>query len=320
MKLVVITGCLGLIGSHVTRACLNRGWKVYGVDKCTYAANLRFIEEFNKSKNFTFVKKDIAELDYLPDCDYVINVAAESHVGNSIVRSSEFIHSNVVGVQNLLDLIRFKQDNVCKKPVFFHFSTDEVYGDIVKGEHHETDFLKPSNPYSSSKAAADMLIYGWARTYGLEYNIIRPTNNYGIGQYPEKLIPLSVKMLLRKQKIRLHDNGTPMRNWLHASDTAEAVIKIIEQGQVNEIYNVAGGFEQKNIHTVEKIIKSYFNVSLEESMDISNYIDLSFIRQGQDVRYALNDNKLRSLGWEPKKIFDNEIQSIVSYYKDNFSW
>jgi len=127
-------------------------------------------------------------------------------------------------------------------------------------------------------------------------------------------------MLLRKQKIRLHDNGTPMRNWLHASDTAEAVIKIIEQGQVNEIYNVAGGFEQKNIHTVEKIIKSYFNVSLEESMDISNYIDLSFIRQGQDVRYALNDNKLRSLGWEPKKIFDNEIQSIVSYYKDNFSW
>jgi dTDP-glucose 4,6-dehydratase len=317
MKLVVITGCLGLIGHHVTRQCLSMGYQVYGIDKLTYAANWKYIDELSQSPNFTFKKGDIATLDYLPDCDYVINVAAESHVGNSIVGSSEFIHSNVTGVQNLLDLIRAKQDNVCKRPILFHFSTDEVYGDIVEGEHMETDFLKPSNPYSSSKAASDMLIYGWARTYGLEYIILRPTNNYGIGQYPEKLIPLSVKQLIRGKKIRLHDAGEPIRNWLHAADTARAVTTIIEAGKVNEIYNVAGGFEQKNYDTVSKIINAYHN---DLGLDISEYIDLSHVRQGQDVRYALNDDKLRALGWAPQRIFDEEIKEIVHYYKNNFIW
>ena len=177
MKLVVITGCLGLIGSHVTRQCLEKGWKVYGIDKCTYAANEEFLVEFTLNPNFTFVKEDIATLKQLPDCDYVINVAAESHVGNSIVDSTDFITSNVVGVKNLLDLIRQKQQNVSERPVFFHFSTDEVYGDIAKGAHVETDILKPSNPYSASKAAADMLVMAWGRTYGLKYLILRPTNN-----------------------------------------------------------------------------------------------------------------------------------------------
>ena len=197
MKLVVITGCLGLIGSYVTRKCLEKGWQVYGIDKCTYAANTEFIDEFISYDNFTFVKEDIAKLKYLPHCDYVINVAAESHVGNSIVDSGDFIHSNVVGVKNLLDLIRNKPENVESKPVFFHFSTDEVYGDITKGQHIESDILKPSNPYSASKAAADMLVLAWARTYDIKYNILRPTNNYGMGQYPEKLIPICVKQLRR---------------------------------------------------------------------------------------------------------------------------
>ena len=320
MKLVVITGCLGLIGHYVTRQCLSMGYKVYGIDKLTYAANYQYIRELQQHKNFTFKKADIATLDYLPDCDYVINTAAESHVGNSIVSSSEFIHSNITGVQNLLDLIRAKQGNVSKRPVLFHFSTDEVYGDIVEGEHTESDFLKPSNPYSSSKAAADMLIYGYARTYGIDYIILRPTNNYGVGQYPEKLIPLSVKLLMRDQKIRLHDAGEPTRNWLHSADTARAVTTIIESGKTNEIYNVAGGFEQRNYDTVLKIIKSYFGKPLDLEIDISDYIDLSHVRQGQDVRYALNDDKLRALGWKPERVFDEEINSIVSYYKNNFKW
>jgi len=312
MKLVVVTGCLGLIGHHVTRQCLSLGYKVYGIDKLTYAANYEYIAELQQHKGFTFKRGDIATLDYLPDCDYIINTAAESHVGNSIVNSSEFIHSNITGVQNLLELIRLKQGNVCKKPVLFHFSTDEVYGDIISGEHTEDDFLKPSNPYSSSKAAADMLIYGYARTYGIDYIIFRPTNNYGIGQYPEKLIPLSVKLLMRDKRIRLHDAGEPIRNWLHSADTARAVTTIIESGKVNEIYNVAGGFEQKNYDTVCKVIKSYFNRPLES--------DLEHVRPGQDVRYALNDDKLRDLGWKPERTFDEEINSIVSYYKNNFKW
>lgn len=254
MKLVVITGCLGLIGSHLTKQCLDMGWQVYGIDSVTYAANKNLIYEFGEYDNFTFVKEDIANLDYLPDCDYVINVAAESHVGNSIVDSNDFIHTNVLGVKNLLDLIRKKQYNVSEQPIFLHFSTDEVYGDIETGSHVETDILKPSNPYSASKASSDMLIFAWARTYGIKYIILRPTNNYGIGQYPEKLIPVSVKMLQRGKKIRLHDEGEPIRNWLHADDTAAAVVKIIESGNVNEIYNIAGGFEQKIKKQFEKLL------------------------------------------------------------------
>ncbi len=315
-KLVVITGCLGLIGSHVTRQCLDLGWKVYGVDCCTYAANMQFLDEFGRCKNFTFVKENIATLKYLPDCDYVINIAAESHVGNSIIDSTDFIESNIVGVKNLLDLIRNKPENVTDRPIFFHFSTDEVYGDITEGEHVETDILKPSNPYSASKAAADMLILAWARTYGINYLILRPTNNYGIGQYPEKLIPVTVKLLNRGKKIKLHDKGEPIRNWLHADDTASAVVTLINSGTYNEIYNVAGGFEQKNIVTVAKILKKYFG--RERKLD--RFLDLTHVREGQDIRYALNDDKLRSLGWEPNKIFDVEIGSIVQYYKHNFKW
>ena len=316
MKLVVITGCLGLIGSHVTRQCLKKGWKVYGIDCCTYAANEEFLTDFYHYPNFTFVEKDIATLKYLPDCDYVINIAAESHVGNSIIDSTDFMTSNVMGVKNLLDLIRQKQANVSDRPVFFHFSTDEVYGDITQGEHIETDILKPSNPYSASKAAADMLVMAWGRTYDLKYLILRPTNNYGIGQYPEKLIPLTVKLLMRNKKIKLHDKGEPIRNWLHSDDTASAVVALIEAGKDDGIYNVAGGFEQKNIDTVSKVIECYFG----EKRNLSEYLDLSYAREGQDVRYALNDNKLRSIGWSPQKSFDHELKHIVEHYKNNFKW
>ncbi len=315
MKIVYITGCLGFIGSYVTRRCLERGWKVYGIDKCTYAANRSLLREFEAYENFKFERTDIKDLEHLYDCDYVINTAAESHVGNSIVDSEAFIESNITGTKNLLDLIRFKQENVSKRPIFFHFSTDEVYGDIESGEHIETDLLHPSNPYSAAKAAADMLVLAWARTYNIEYIILRPTNNYGIGQYPEKLVPLSVKNLQRGLKIRLHNDGTPVRNWLHADDTARAVMTIIDAGVRNEIYNVAGGFEQPNHETVRKIIKSY-----NAADNWKDYVDFTYSRQGQDVRYALNDTKLRALGWTPQKKFDDEIEAIVSYYKDNFIW
>jgi dTDP-glucose 4,6-dehydratase len=316
MKIVYITGCLGFIGSYVTRKCLKRGWHVYGIDKCTYAADPSLLKEFSKYENFRFEKTDINDLAHLYDCDYVINVAAESHVGNSIIDSESFINSNIVGVKNLLDLVRLKPVNVAKRPVFFHFSTDEVYGDIDSGKHVESDRLKPSNPYSAAKAGADMLVLAWSRTYNIEHIILRPTNNYGIGQYPEKLIPLTIKNFNREMKIRLHNDGTPIRNWLHADDTAEAVLKIIDSGKTNEIYNVAGGFEQKNIDTVRKVIKEYY-----ESVDNwRDYVDFSYKREGQDVRYALDDQKLRSLGWTPKKVFDDEIESIVRYYKNNFKW
>jgi len=316
MKIVYITGCLGFIGSYITRKCLERGWMVRGIDKITYAANENLLEEFRSYSNFFFERIDIKDLTFLYDCDYVINTAAESHVGNSIINSDKFINSNIVGVKNLLDLIRNKPVNCNKRPIFFHFSTDEVYGDIEMGAHTEKDLLKPSNPYSAAKASADMLVMAWSRTYDIEYIILRPTNNYGIGQYPEKLIPLAVKNLMRGKKIHLHNQGTPIRNWLHAADTAEAVIAIIESGKVNEIYNVAGGFEQTNIDTVKKIIKAFYGTL----NNWEQHVDLNAQREGQDVRYALDDDKLRALGWKPQKVFDNEMAPIVQYCKDKFIW
>lgn len=314
MKIVYITGCLGFIGSYVTKTCLEKGWYVKGVDKMTYASNKDLLDEFNKYPNFSFVHSDINDLKFLYDCDYIINTAAETHVGNSITNSDEFIHSNINGVHNLLELIRNHRGEHSEKPILLHFSTDEVYGDIEEGEHFETDLLKPSNPYSSTKAAADMLITAWSRTYNLPYIIVRPTNNYGVGQYVEKLIPKVCKYLKLERKIPLHNGGSPIRNWLHAQDTADAITMIIESGIKNEIYNICGGFEQTNLEVVKKILM------LNNMNEIEKYMDLTYSRPGQDVRYALNDDKLRALGWKPKKIFDVELSDIVEFYKNKFIW
>jgi dTDP-glucose 4,6-dehydratase len=316
MKIVYVTGCLGFIGSYVTRLALEQGWYVKGVDKMTYAANKDLLDEFKTYKNFSFVHSDINDLEFLYECDYVINTAAETHVGNSIVSSEEFVHSNVNGVHKLLELIRKYRGEGDKKPTLLHFSTDEVYGDINSGEHIETDILRPSNPYSATKAAADQLITAWSRTYKMNYIIIRPTNNYGIGQYTEKLIPKAIKYLGLGKKIPLHNNGLPIRNWLHANDTARAVIKIVDSGIQNEIYNICGGFEQSNIDTVKQIIDNYY----PEYKDINDCCDFSVSRPGQDVRYALNDDKLRKLGWKPEEVFESGLPNIISYYKKNFIW
>jgi dTDP-glucose 4,6-dehydratase len=317
MKVVYVTGCLGFIGSYVTQACLDQGWYVYGIDKCTYASNLSKLNEFLDNPKFKFEKQDICDLHRLVDCDYFINTAAETHVDNSIRKSEDFVHSNINGVYNILELLRTYQKEGYIVPTFIHFSTDEVYGDIVDGDHIETDVLRPSNPYSATKAAADQLIIAWARTYKVPYVILRPTNNYGIGQYVEKLIPKACKFLTLGRKIPLHAEGKPIRNWLHAKDTANAVLKIIENDAKNEIFNIAGGFEQSNIRTVEKILDNYFEKHIENPND---YINFGLTRPGHDIRYALNDDKLKNLGWKPLAKFDEEIVQIVKYYKDNFVW
>jgi dTDP-glucose 4,6-dehydratase len=312
-KIVYVTGCLGFIGVHVTRACLDKGWYVIGVDKGTYASNFNFLAEFNQNPNFKFIAKDINELDKLYDCDYIINTAAETHVDNSIEDSDQFVHSNVNGVHHLLKLI--KQKAHYKMPTLLHFSTDEVYGDIINGSHSETDILKPSNPYSATKAAADMLILGWARTHNVPYVIVRPTNNYGIGQYVEKLIPKSVKYLTVGKKIDLHNGGTPVRTWLHVSDTASAVVTVIESGVRNEIFNISGNCELPNIEVVCKIVELVKGPKTE----IEPYLE-HMTRPGQDLRYAIDDTKLKALGWMPRANFDQELASIVDYYSRNFVW
>jgi len=313
-KIVYITGCLGFIGSYVTRACLQKGWYIKGVDKITYAANKNLLKEFTSNSNFSFVHTDINDLKFLYECDYVINTAAETHVGNSIVDSRDFVHSNINGVHNILELIKNYRQETNNKPTLLHFSTDEVYGDIADGEHLETDILKPSNPYSATKAAADMLIHAWNRTHNIPYIILRPTNNYGIGQYVEKLIPKACKYLNLGKKMPLHNNGAPIRNWLHAKDTAAAVVKIIDSGVRNEVYNICGGFEQSNYETFKQV------VNLFEFNNVDEHIDFTYNRTGQDVRYALNDNKLRKIGWHPNCVFAQELPAIIKYYQQNFIW
>jgi len=311
-KVVYVTGCLGFIGYHVTQKCLAAGWYVIGVDKKTYAANTGFLLDLLANKKFKFIESDINDLTMLYDCDYVINTAAETHVDNSIISSDIFLRSNVNGVHHLLTLIQ--QKSRFKMPTLLHFSTDEVYGDIETGSHTETDLLKPSNPYSATKAAADMLVLAFARTFDIPYIILRPTNNYGVGQYVEKLIPKTVKYIELNRKVELHDKGTPRRTWLHVSDTAEAVITVIRAGVKNEIFNISGNYEDTNLTVVQKIFQHF-----EEVKDYQDHI-MYLTRPGQDVRYAIDDSKLKALGWQPMAVFEEEIKVIVDYYRRTFVW
>ncbi len=314
MNVVCITGCLGFMGSHFTRACLKKGWKVWGIDKMTYAARADHLNEFNTFKAFRFLQADIATMDHLYEVDFVFNFAAETHVDNSIVDSSRFLHTNIRGVENLLELVRAKRNY--EMPVFVQISTDEVYGDLVAGKHRETDALRPSNPYSASKAAADVLIMGWHRTHGVPFTIVRPTNNYGIDQYPEKLIPKAVKYLDLNKKIPLHGDGSFVRNWLHADDTADAIFHIVEHGERNTIYNVSGNYEAPNNEVIAKVLRCYFG----KEVPLNEHVQFNYVRMGEDVRYSLDDSRLRALGWKNARDFDKELAVVVGYYKNKFTW
>lgn len=307
MKIAVVTGCSGFIGSHFVRTILAKGWYVYGIDKKNIDDELWL--EFQKSYNFQFIQSDICDLKKLPDCDYVFNFAAETHVHNSIIDSEQFIHSNVDGVRNLLEIIRKQVDNVVKKPVFFHISTDEVYGDQIDWLACEEDPLNPSSPYSASKASADMLVKAWARTYGLEYVILRPSNNYGTHQHPEKFIPLSIKLAMWGKKIRLHNRGTPKRTWLHVEDTCSAILTLVEKNS-RGVFNVSGNLEQTNLITASQILR-YLRYEITDET-----FDLGYVRPGQDMRYNIDVTKLKDLGWKHSKHFDEELPKIIEWYME----
>lgn len=314
VKVIAVTGCLGFIGSHFTRACLQRGWMVWGIDKKTYASRPELLEEFEQHKSFRFLEADIAKMAHLYDVDFVFNFAAETHVDNSIMDSQRFTYSNILGVENLLELIQGKRNY--EMPVLVQISTDEVYGDVLNGKHAESDPLRPSNPYSASKAAADMMVLGWHRTHKVPYIIVRPTNNYGIHQYPEKLIPKAIKYLSLHKKIPLHGDGSYVRNWLHVEDTVSAIMHIVEHRERNRIYNVSGNYEASNKEVISRVLNAYFG----KPVPLEDYVQLNYVRMGEDIRYSLDDSALRGLGWNNVKDFDIEIKSVVEYYKNRFVW
>jgi len=321
LRTAMITGGLGFIGSYVVEEFLSVGWHVLIVDNCSYAANVDFLAEISaKYRNkVSFLNRDICEMTELPECDVIVNLAASSHVGRSIKDASPFFKNNVLGVLNLLEILRTRISNCSDTPLFLHVSTDEVYGEVVDNVLHiESDFLNPRNPYSASKAAADLLINAYHITHGIEYNIIRPSNNFGLRQYPEKLVPICVLNLLRGQKIKLHNLGEPIRVWLHAQDTAKAILKITEDGDRNQIYNCSGDDSLKNREVVLSIIEEYLEEYIDDYEDFDKFIDYGFARVGQDLQYGINDDKLRKLGWVPEKHLFEEIPEIVRYYTNLF--
>ena len=254
----------------------------------TYAANKQL--PWDNNERYTLIQEDIADLKHLPNCDVLVNFAAESHVDNSIRDTEPFIKSNILGVHNLLELVRGKPEY--NRPLFFHISTDEVYGDRLEGSFTEEDKLKPSNPYSASKASAEMLVLSYNRTYGLKYIITRSANNYGPRQYEEKLLPKCISCIKENKMIPIHGDGSYVRDWTYVKDNVDGILKIIQSRVVNEIYNIASENHMRNLEVVDEVL-SWFGKDREMIQFVPN-------RWGQDLRYSISSKKLRDLGWKPK--------------------
>ena len=293
MKTFLTTGGRGFIGSYFVELCLRNGHKVIDVDKMTYASNE--ILPWDKEENYTLIKEDIKDLNHLPLCDIIVNFAAESHVDNAIESPDIFVETNVKGTLNLLNLLRGKPYD---RPLFVHVSTDEVYGDYdseVLGRT-EDDVLAPSNPYAASKAAADMLVLAWGRTYGINYQITRSSNNYGPRQYPEKLIPRIIKSLTEGTSIPLHGDGLYYRDWLYVEDNVSAIYKTCFAEEVNNIWNISAYHHLNNIDVVKEVCRWF------GKKDYQSYINFIENRLGQDLRYKISSEKIRSkLDWSPDK-------------------
>nr|MBC8206965.1 GDP-mannose 4,6-dehydratase [Kiritimatiellota bacterium] len=235
-----------------------------------------------------------------------VNFAAESHVDNSIHANEEFFHSNIGGVYNLLELIRAKDET--DRPLLLHISTDEVYGTAHEGSFSEEDKLLPSNPYSATKAAAEQLIFGWRHTHGIKAIICRSCNNYGFGQYPEKLLAKTIEFLLKGKKMTVHGDGTYLREWIYAEDNCEGLLTVLEKGNEGEVYNISSGEEHTVMQAVEMVVEAMGKTVEEAVTHIPN-------RPGQDLRYSVDCSKARALGWAPKMTLKEYIPTYIKLYK-----
>ena len=305
MKKLLVTGGLGFIGSYFVDMALKRGYYVVNVDKKTYAARTDL--DFEGRKHYEFIEEDIATMTHIPPgVDYIVNFAAESHVDNSIHANEEFYKSNIGGVYNLLELIRAKDET--DRPTLFHISTDEVYGTAHEGAFTENDKLLPSNPYSATKAAAEQLIFGWRHTHGIKAIICRSCNNYGFGQYPEKLLAKTIEFMLKGKKMTVHGDGTYLREWIYAEDNCEGLLTVLEKGQEGEVYNISSGEEHSVIDAVKMVVSAMGKTEEEALVHIPN-------RPGQDLRYAVDCSKARALGWAPKMTLKEYIPTYIKLYR-----
>ena len=309
---LLVTGGAGFIGSHFIRHMLNTypEYQIINLDKLTYAGNLDNCKDYETNPHYKFIEGDIVDsklVDELAkEVDAIVNVAAETHVDNSIEGPAVFIQTNVIGTQVLLEAAK-KYNHQC----FIQVSTDEVYGDRLQGHFKETDMIKPSNPYSASKAGAEMLCLAYQRTYQTPVLITRCSNNYGTHQYPEKLIPFFIKKLLNGEKVPVYGNGSNIRDWLHVKDHATAIDAVLHQGKIGEIYNVSSNNEHTNLEVVKKLL---------ELLDLKeDRIEFVRDRPGHDLRYAIDASKIKTeLGWEPKIEFEEGFREMVEWYQKQF--
>jgi dTDP-glucose 4,6-dehydratase len=313
MRRLLATGGAGFIGSEFVRQGVERGYEIAVIDKLSYAGDIERLK--NAEGKITFYKVDVTDRGSVEEVfrkerpDIVVHWAAESHVDRSILDASPFLDTNIKGTQVLLDIAR--QHEIKR---FINISTDEVYGDLdEEGQFYETTPLNPSSPYSVSKASADMLGRAYHRTYGLPVITIRPSNNYGPWQYPEKLIPVVILKALNDKKVPVYAKGENVREWLFVSDCAEAVFETVEKGRAGEIYNVGSGEEKRNIDVVKTILKI-----LGKTEDLIEFVK---DRLGHDFRYSLNSDKIRQeIDWKPKVQFSEGIEKTVKWYLDNVEW
>ena len=321
MKKIVVTGGLGFIGSNLIELLLKKNFNVINIDKVSYSSNLYNTKDFLSSKKYKFIKLDIANkkiakvfAKYKPSG--VFNLAAETHVDRSIDNPNSFIQSNIVGVYNLLEC--FKKYSSRNKSKLVHISTDEVYGDILKGRTDEKYPYQPSSPYAASKAASDHLISSYIKTYKLPAIITNCSNNYGPKQHPEKLIPKLIYNIINNRPLPIYGKGTNSREWIYVEDHCEALIKVFLKGKIGESYNIGSNRNLNNLQVTKEILKSSKRLTR-----LGKKVKINFVkdRPGHDIRYALNSNKIKKeLKWYSKTSFSKGIELTVNWYFKNLSY
>jgi len=312
---ILVTGGLGFIGSNFIRQILLRysEYEIVNIDKMGIGANPENLSDFKNIEEYRFIKGDITDFklvqSVIKDVDAIINFAAETHVDRSIVDPNPFVKNNIIGTFTLLEAER-----KLNKPLrHIQVSTDETYGDIEQGSFREEDRLKPSNPYSASKAAADMLCQAYQRTYGLDIIVTRCTNNFGPYQFPEKLIPKTIIRAQKNLSIPIYGSGENIRDWIYILDHCEALGLILREGKPGETYNISSGNELSTIKVVKKILEI-----LSKPEDSIAFVE---DRPGHDLRYSLDSSKIRKeLGWKPRHTFESALEETVEWYVKNESW
>jgi len=310
---LLVTGGLGFIGSNFIRYMLgkHKSIQITNLDKLSIGSNQANLKDVESESRYKFVKGDITDTklirQLIGETDVIVNIAAETHVDRSIADPWPFVNSNTVGAITLFEVARRQEKRI------LHVSTDEIYGDIIRGSFKEHDKLKPSSPYSASKAAADLFGQAYHRTYGLDIVIVRCTNNYGPYQFPEKLIPKTIIRTLLGLTVPVYGKGSNMRDWIYVLDFCEAMNLILERGKVGEIYNVSAGNELANID----IVKMILNIMGKPENKLTFVED----RPGHDIRYSLDSSKLRAkLGWSPKHNLKEALETTVKWYMKNDGW